>query len=318
MAGKVQVARRERLSRICKHIIDGGPRSVDDDIRAQLKAATLKYAATQYVETEQALKNLYRGEGELGSLVRKAVEIAGEADRDDGGDETDVTKGEHRGHHSLTSALIQHLHDALDRRREAHGYHKSAKEQPAMSSIESLENIAKTHGVAGVVEIAKNITDAEKSYRITEEEFVKLIDTAARVAHPELGALAFEKVYERNPVLAKAIAVIKASLAESMLSGGLPVYVVSDGDVRNVDNPRAALDPPQLRVPVRGVSGQDAYDTVIDPEAALAELNALGRKLYPELPADIAFSRVFEDPKFSDLAARAHRRPTLPVYALPR
>jgi hypothetical protein len=145
MAGKVQVARRERLSRICKHIIDGGPRSVDDDIRAQLKAATLKYAATQYVETEQALKNLYRGEGELGSLVRKAVEIAGEADRDDGGDETDVTKGEHRGHHSLTSALIQHLHDALDRRREAHGYQKSAKEQPTMSSIKSLENIAKAH-----------------------------------------------------------------------------------------------------------------------------------------------------------------------------
>jgi hypothetical protein len=79
-----------------------------------------------------------------------------------------------------------------------------------MKSYERWQDIVKSHGVNGLVEVAKNITDTEKSYGITEEEFVKLIDTAARVAHPELGARAFEKVYERNPVLAKAIAVIKA------------------------------------------------------------------------------------------------------------
>jgi hypothetical protein len=110
------------------------------------------------------------------------------------------------------------------------GFAKSEKETPPMTS---LEDIAKSHGVAGVVEIAKNITDAEKSYGLTEEGFVKLIDTAARVAHPELGALAFEKVYERNPVLAKAVAVIKAwpspmALTPTMVGGTDALLEVSD------------------------------------------------------------------------------------------
>src|SRR2546429_51657 len=74
-----------------------------------------------------------------------------------------------------------------------------------VTSIESLENVAKSRGVPGVVRGAD-------SFRITEEEFVKLIDTAARVTHPELGARAFEKVYEHNPLLARAITVIKAGL----------------------------------------------------------------------------------------------------------
>jgi hypothetical protein len=131
------------------------------------------------------------------------------------------------GPHGLTGALLEHLHDRLERRREAHGYTKSAKETSPMTA---LEDIAKSHGVAGVVQIAKNMVEEQKSFRITEEEFVKLIDTAARVAHPELGARAFEKVYERNPVLASAIAVIKAGLAEQLLSGGMPVLQVgSDG-----------------------------------------------------------------------------------------
>jgi hypothetical protein len=166
--------------------------------------------------------------------------------------------------------------------------HKAAKEEPTMSSIESLQDIVKAHGVPGVVEIAKNITDEQKSFHITEEEFCKLIDTAARVTHPELGARAFEKVYERNPVLAKAIAVIKAGLAEQLLSGGLPVQVVGGEDAQDVDNPSAALE----------------------------ALHELGRKLYPTLPADIAFAKVFEDPKHAGLAAKAHRRPA-PTTSFP-
>jgi hypothetical protein len=125
---------------------------------------------------------------------------------EDGG--ADIAKvHEHRGPHELAASLLQHLHDRLDRHRERHGYTKSAKETSPMTA---LEDIAKSHGVAGVVQIAKNMVEEQKSFRITEEEFVKLIDTAARVAHPELGVRAFEKVYERNPLLARAIAVIKA------------------------------------------------------------------------------------------------------------
>jgi hypothetical protein len=123
-----------------------------------------------------------------------------------------VEAGSHPNRSTALSYLMHSPHGAalLSRLHKATG-----KESP----MSSLQDIAKTHGVAGVVQIAKNITEEQRSFRITEEEFVKLIDTAARVAHPELGARAFEKVYERNPLLARAIAVIKAGLAEQLLSG---------------------------------------------------------------------------------------------------
>jgi hypothetical protein len=182
-----------------------------------------------------------------------------EADRAD-----DIAKARDRGaggHRSLTGALLEHLHDRLERRREQHGYQK--KESP----MSSLQEIAKTHGVPGVVEIAKNIVDAEKSYRITEEEFVNLIDTAARVAHPALGARAFEKVYERNPVLAKAIAVIKAwpspmSLTPTMVGGTDAMLQVSDA------NPDALQQLPEMAESQRraGESAAQAFECVyLDP-----------------------------------------------------
>ena len=150
-----------------------------------------------------------------------------------------------------------------------------------MTSIESLENIAKTHGVAGVVQIAKNIVEEQKSFRIAEEEFCKLIDAAARVAHPELGARAFEKVYEHNPVLAKAIAVIKAA---SWLD--LQPQVISGGDLRDED----------------------------DREQAMRQLAEIGRKMAPSATPERQFVLAFEDPKNAALVAKAHRRPTATTY----
>jgi hypothetical protein len=223
-------------------------------------------------------------------------EDEGNGDRgDDGGGDTDhalsrladltVESGKFSSRAEALNWLISHPNGHAFTR--LHKAAAAAKESP-MSSIESLQNIVKAHGVAGVVEIAKNITDAEKSYSITEEEFVKLIDTAARAAHPELGARAFEKVYEHNPVLAKAIAVIKAGLAEQLLSGGMPVQVVGGEDAQDVDNPQAALE----------------------------ALHELGRKLYPQLTEAQAFAKVFEDPKHAALAAKAHRRPA-PTTSFP-
>jgi hypothetical protein len=157
----------------------------------------------------------------------------------------------------------------------------------------SLENIAKTHGVAGVVEIAKNIVEEQKGFRLTEGEFVNLIDLAARVAHPELGARAFEKVYEHNPVLAAAISVIKAGLAEQLLSGGLPVQVVG---------------------------GEDARD-LSDESEAISQLKELGRRKWPSASALEQFERALTDPANRELTAKAHRRPTAPAggaYPMPR
>jgi hypothetical protein len=266
MGGKVQVARRERLSRICKHIIDGGPSIVDDSVTAQFKSAALRFVHTQYDDETEGLEALYHDDGELGSSVRKAVEVIDEADRAD-----DIAKARNRGaggHRSLTGALLEHLHDRLERRREQHGYQK--KESP----MSSLQDIAKTHGVAGVVQIAKNIVEEQKSFRITEEEFCKLIDTAARVAHPELGARAFEKVHEHNSVLARAIAVIKAGLAEELLSGGLPVLQVGGEDTRDLS----------------------------DTSKAIEQLKELGARRWPTESASAQFERALTDPANHKLA----------------
>jgi hypothetical protein len=53
---------------------------------------------------------------------------------------------------------------------------------------------------------------------------------------------------------------------------------------------------------------------VDNPQAALDALHELGRKLYPHLSADMAFAKVFEDPKHAALAAKAHRRPAATTF----
>jgi hypothetical protein len=213
-------------------------------------------------------------------LVETFTQFQTYLDRNVGDDIVKARRDHRAGHHGLAAAVVEHTIDRLSDLRRRHGFEKAQpeKEQPAMTS---LENIAKTHGVAGVVEIAKNITEAEKSYSITEEQFCKLIDTAARAAHPELGALAFERVYTHNPVLAKAISVIKAALFTVELGPGMTPQVVTGADARDVDDPQAALD----------------------------ALHELARKSYPNLRPDIAFAKVFEDPANAALAQKAHRRP---------
>jgi hypothetical protein len=231
-----------------------------------------------------------------------------EIDRDAGGDGGGGVSNDHHAskvadllveagsHSSRASALAYLLHNShgaalLHRTRT----HKAEKEQPTMSSIESLENIVKAHGVDGVVQIAKNIADEQKSFRITEKEMVDLIDTAARISHPELGALAFEKVYEHNPVLARAISVIKAAGA------AFDVTIVNPGDA--------------------------TYQTVnaTEQSEAYQQLEALASKLHAsatgKLTKEQAFARVFEDPKNSALSQKAHVRPSAPAggaYAWPR
>jgi hypothetical protein len=74
MPGKVQVARRERLHRLCKSII-ADPRIVDAGTVAAFKKATMQFVHCQYDDPERAFKNLYQSETETGQLVREAAEI---------------------------------------------------------------------------------------------------------------------------------------------------------------------------------------------------------------------------------------------------
>jgi hypothetical protein len=160
--------------------------------------------------------------------------------------------------------------------------HKAAEQTEKESPMSSLQDIAKSHGVAGVVQIAKNIVDEQKSFRLTEEEFCNLIDTASRVTHPELGARAFEKVYERNPVLAKAIAVIKEMM------------------------------PFQVDLQPLAVGGFDAQNEAIDnteQSEAYQQLLRIGRDRWPSESEARQFSNAVSDPVNAKLAAKAIRRP---------
>ena len=64
----------------------------------------------------------------------------------------EVTKaGDRRGHNQLAGALVEHLHDALERHRERHGYQRK---ESNMSTNETLDGILKDFGP---VKICKHI-----------------------------------------------------------------------------------------------------------------------------------------------------------------
>jgi hypothetical protein len=211
MITQSKVERHERLLDICKAVI-ADPHSVDADTVAAFKSAALKLAERYNSDPIAALKQLYVGDSELSDHLRKAAAIVvGKVDDDAEEVEKAVRNRDNVGGKGLGSAIMDHAIDVLDHLRRKHGFEKANTEKEhTMSLIESFQSVAKTHGVPGVVEIAKNMRKEQKNFGLTEEEFCKLIDTAARVTHPELGAHAFEKVFERNPVLAEAISVIKA------------------------------------------------------------------------------------------------------------
>jgi hypothetical protein len=335
MMSKGPLERRERLLRLCKSIVNN-PRIVDDDIKAQFKAAALRYANTQYGAPEQVLKRLYCDEGELGDLMRGAVDVVvsksqlevspatgalyprtprsfleildeddddarddGDGDDDDNGDDDngDIEKQAHHAsvaadllvesgrfphrtaalHHLLNSphgnALLARLHKA-----EAH----TGKDHSTMDKTETLRDIAKA---GGIIAVAKAIIDANRSYGITEHEFVELATEHAKAAHPELTeAAAFAKLYE-IPEVWRACAVLKAAAPYF----DPQVQVVGGADARNVD----------------------------DPSEALAALHRIGRERWPDASEAIRFTRAFE--ANPELARKAHVRPSATsVYEFPR
>jgi hypothetical protein len=313
MMSKGPLERRERLHRACKSIIDN-PRNVDGDAVAAFKTAALSYAHTQYGCPEQVLKRLYCDEGELGDLMRGAVdvvvsksqleispatgafyprsldvidddddddaidrdrELLGENDDDDELDEviTKALRDHHRGHHSLSSALVQHLHDRLERRRERHGYTKR-KESSPMDRTTELRAIAKA---GGIVAVAKAIIDENRSYGITEHEFVALATEHAKAAHPELTeAAAFAKLYQ-IPEVWRACAVLKSM-------------------------PFAANVEPLF------VGGADTRD-LSDTSKAIEQLKQLGARKWPSAKESDQFERALTDPANAVLARRAVPRP---------
>jgi hypothetical protein len=66
--------RCEKLRTLCQKIV-ADPRSVDGGTAGALRTAALKYARTVYDDPVPVLQGLYQSDGELGSLLRKAVAV---------------------------------------------------------------------------------------------------------------------------------------------------------------------------------------------------------------------------------------------------
>jgi hypothetical protein len=191
-------------------------------------------------------------------------------------------------HHLLNTphgnALLARLHKADE---------QTAKDPP-MDTVLSIMKAGSIAGVCAAI-ISKGSTT------ISQDELVSAVGKVAHERWPELSeAQAFSKIYSdggaEGRVLRQAVAVAKASLAETMLGPGLPVQVVG--------GPGAMLDA--------------ANNDQSDVEQARAELMRIGRKQYPRSTENEVFERAFSDPRNATIVARLYQRPTpSSIYPMP-
>jgi hypothetical protein len=159
--------------------------------------------------------------------------------------------------------------------------HKAGKELP-MGKTETLRAIAKA---GGIIAVAKAIIDENRSYGITEHEFVAIATEHAKAQHPNLtDAAAFAKLYQIPEVWRVC----------NLLKSAAPYF------------------DPQVQV-----VGGAAARNVDDPSAALAALHRIGRERWPDASEAVRFTRAFE--ANPELAKQAHIRPAATtVYEFPR
>jgi hypothetical protein len=211
---------------------------------------------------------------------------------DDGDDEkddlmTDNIEKAHRdrgaGPHGLTGALLEHLHDRLERRREQHGYQK--REEGPLDQHQELISILKDFGP---VRLCKGICERQRA-PCDEAQLVAVLTEHAG------GDRGFAKLYETEPDVQRACSIAKA--AEFSVFDIKPV-VVGGPDAMHEAN-------------------DDTEQSAV--LLATKEIQRIGREKFPFLPADQQFARVFEDKNYAALAAQAHQRPgPTTVYAMPK
>jgi hypothetical protein len=183
------------------------------------------------------------------------------------GDVTDIEKAGD-GAHDLAGALLRHLHDRLESKREAHGFEK--KESP-MNRIETLRAIAKG---GGILAIAKTLVSENRSYGITEEEFVSFATEDAIRKFPDA----------RTPA---------AAFSQS--------FTAADADGLTLRRAHRIVRDEQFGTTAKADrSTGAAYNEL---QAKAAEL----RKVRPELSEAQAFERVYSDRSNIELAKRERR-----------
>jgi hypothetical protein len=201
---------------------------------------------------------------------------------------SDIAKADRAGPQNLSAALLNHLHDALGRKRQRHGFEKSVKESN-MRTSESLESILKN---GCPVALSKAIVDRGRS-PCGEAELVAALTKRAAEQFSMSGERAFSRLYEAEESVRRACSIAKA--AEFSPFDIQPI-VVGSPDAMNAAN--------------------DDDDSAV--LRAHEEIVRIAREKFPFLPSDVAFARVFEDRNYAALAAQAHRRPAMTsIYKMP-
>jgi hypothetical protein len=212
------------------------------------------------------------------ALAETFTQFATYLDRNGGGDIVEKAGG---GAHDLAGALLRHLHDRLEAKRERHGFEKR-KEGP-LDQHQELISIMKAHGPVG---LCKGIIDRGRS-PCDEPALVAALTKAASDQYSSLRPdTAFAKLYEAEESVRRACNIAKA--AGPMFD----VTIVHPGD--------------------------ETYRTVNDTESSEAyqQLEALASKLHAaatgKMSKEQAFARAFESRP--DLAVKAHRRPQATTF----
>jgi hypothetical protein len=330
--GKVKVERRDRLHRVCKSIIDGGPRIVDDEVKAAFKSAVLRYAGTEYLPTEQAVKNIYQSEDLVADAFdviaaattrkqrddqnfrsvatgaiyprssRSFVDVLDEIDEDeendrernDEDDETGIAKASrnHRAGHHGLAAAV--VEHALDRLDSLRERHGYQKSAKEQPMTSHTEFVRDVVKQYGITALCKSMVQDQKSYGLDESSFTALVVDFAKRDAPagETEAQSFTRLF--TAPTEEGVLLRKAhALAKETTWLDLQPMVISGGDMRDDD----------------------------DREQALKQLAEIGRRMAPTATPEKQFDLAFSDPKNAALASRAHVRPSAPAggaYAWPR
>jgi hypothetical protein len=262
--------------------------------RAQRREAERR----EFEERERLIQGRERG-AELFKHYLAKAEVA--ADRDVSEDPKHAPTVEHHaskvadllvetGRHPNRAAALDHLLHSARGAALLRRVHKHHEEEPTMTPEQIEAARVEKFKSLNPVAVAKVIVDDGKSYGITEPELVELISNYDRQPG-ETAAKCFSRHYEAQDE--NGLAVRKAvQIAKDMMS--LEPTFVGAEDARDVNGATKAYN--QLMQMAEEQRARAPWKTV-------AQL----------------FSELMQDPKNSELASKAHQRPTATTqYPFPR
>jgi hypothetical protein len=315
-----KVNKREHLLKVCRILIDN-PECVDADAVTTFRKAVLQYADLQHLDREQALKNLYQSESEVGVMLRKAFAVIDDAEtrkrRDDQNFRSTATGAVYpKGDRFLDEVADP---DDIDEREadDDNDDDDIGKADHHASTVADLlvESGSFPHRAAALHHLLRKpggqaLLARLKAAEQTKESNMRTTETVESVLK-DLGPVRLcEGICARQRAPCderELVAVLTKHLGDDRAFAKL--YEAEESVRRACSIAKAAeFEPYDIKPIVVGGADVDPND----PSAAVRareEIERLGREKYPFLNSNQQFARIFEDKNYAALAARVHQRP---------